>query len=642
MNPESLPVFPHLTEIVAASRSGSLVVTSPPGSGKTTLIPPAILDDLKGDQQLILVQPRRVATRAVVRRIAALRHARLGDEVGYQVRFENATSPGTRLIVSTTGILLRRLIDDLTLPGIATVVLDEFHERTIELDTSFGMLCQLQQTIRPDLRIVVMSATLESQPISRLLNDCPVIDIPGRLFPVEIKYLHRRSLDRLEQQIGGAVDEALRKTAGDVLVFLPGVGEIARAAKQLSGRVDPSIDVCQLFGEMAAEDQDRVLTPSTHRKVILATNIAETSLTIDGVTAVVDSGLARQRRTDASVGIPRLELVPISKASAEQRSGRAGRLEPGICWRLWEAAAHAARPDRDPPEIIRDEPSSTILQLLYWGEREVERFPWIDPPSSVAIESSLTLLKRLGAIDESHDVTEIGKRMVQMPLHPRLARLLISGADYGASIESALAAAMLAERDPFRVGHGDRTAIDRRITASASDIVDRVRWLSTMAMDHDSGVKADCPRETPPYIHRPTAHNVLRVARQLLQWIPREKPPHLIQSADDHETALMRAILDAFPDRLARLRSNSRDRGLMVGGRGVRIDPQSAVRPDELFVGVDIADSTGDATARLISIAHREWLDPSLLHVADELFFNPSRAQVEAAPPNVLHRSIVG
>ncbi len=615
-----LPVASELERIVAAARSGCVVVTAPPGSGKTTLVPPALLDD--GDAGgVILVQPRRLAARAIARRLAHLRGGTVGKEVGYQVRFDCQASPQTRLLVVTTGILLRRLLDDADLPGVATVVLDEFHERTIEMDLALGMLCRIRQTIRPDLRIVVMSATLATERIAEYLGNCPVIHAEGRMYPVQIRHLPRRDLRPLPQQVASAVGLALRETPGHVLVFLPGVGEIVRCRDELAPVANgQDLDLLVLYGDLPAEDQDRVLAPGPRRKVILATNIAETSLTIDGVTAVVDSGQARQMRMNPAVGIPKLERVPISQASADQRAGRAGRTGPGTCWRLWDAASHRARPVAEPPEIRRGDLGEVCLMLAAWGEPQVLDFPWLDPPTSDAMDSAFALLTMLGAIAQNRQVTTIGHQLVRLPTHPRLARLILAGGESGVLRETALTAALLSERDPFRVvDRGNRPPQDRRARRSRSDLADRVAALLAWHRGEAAAY--------PDLVCNPAAaHHVFRVADQLLELAA---PSPSSRTATD-DMALLRSLLTAFPDRLATLRSGSHDRGRMVGGRGVRLDECSHVRGEPLFLCLDLQDAPGEARVRLASAVERDWLPEGSLMQRDELFFNPTRGHVEA------------
>jgi len=634
MTPD-LPVAGVLGEVVAASRDGAVVVTAPPGSGKTTLVPAAVLDDLGPLGSVVLLQPRRLAARAVAHRIARLRGSAVGGEVGYQVRFDSQVGRETRLVVETTGIMLRRLISDITLPGVAAVVLDEFHERSLELDLVLGLLVRLRQTVRPDLRVVVMSATLAAEPVARLLGAgqgdgaaaaaCPVIHAEGRMFPVAIRYLRHGDRRDLEVLVAEAVAAALKSSAGHVLVFLPGVGEIRRcqeAIGQLCERQGHA--VLPLYGDLPPEAQDRVLDDIGRRKVILATNVAETSLTIPGVTAVIDSGLARQSRVSPGTGLPRLELVPISKAAADQRAGRAGRTEPGICWRLWDEAAHHHRPAAEPPEALREDLAGPLLQLLAIGEEH--GFPWLDEPPQEAVERATTLLRRLGAVTRDHSgrdgITPLGRALAGLPAHPRLARLLLAGAAHGVLREASLVAALLSERDPFRTPR-DGGPRDRQAVRTRSDVVDRVLALQVF---HAGGRLAD-PALDP---HPAGAQAVLRAAEQLYGLV--DAP--LADRAADPETATMRALLDAFPDRLACQRPGSQDRGTLVGGRGVRLKG-SRLRGEPLFLAIDLQDAGGEADVRLASAVERAWLDEepaaaANLATREELLWHPSRRQVEA------------
>ncbi len=638
MTPD-LPVADVLGDIVAASRGGAVVVTAPPGSGKTTLVPAAVLDDVQAPGKVALLQPRRLAARAVAHRIARLRGTPLGGEVGYQVRFDVRISRQTRLIVETTGIMLRRLVSDITLPGISAVVLDEFHERSLEMDLILGMLVRLRQTVRPDLRVVVMSATLAAEPVAALLGassgghttaettrNCPVISTEGRIFPVDVRYLKHGDRRDLVDLVAEAVHAALRETTGHVLVFLPGVGEIRRCEDALRPLVErQGHAVLSLYGDLPPEEQDRVIDDLGRRKIILATNVAETSLTIPGVTAVVDSGLARQVRVSPATGLPRLTLVPISKAAADQRAGRAGRTEPGICWRLWDEASHQHRPAAEPPEAVREDIAGPLLQLLALGE--AEDFPWLDRPPQESFERAAALLHQLGATRQDEygrdRITPLGHSLAGLPAHPRLARLLMAGAERGVLREAALAAALLSERDPFRTPRPGTGPRDRQTRRTRSDLVDRVHALEAFA--------------TRQPIHDPTldphpagAHAVLRAAEQLANLVDR---PRAHRPADP-AIALMRALLDAFPDRVARQRSGSQDRGTLVGGRGVRLT-HSRVRGEPLFLAINVHDAGGEADVRLASAVDRVWLDDeplasANLRTAEELLWHPSRRQVEA------------
>jgi ATP-dependent helicase HrpB len=615
----NLPVAGVLADIVAASRTGAVVVTAPPGSGKTTLVPAAILVDLPPGQRLILIQPRRLAARAVARRIAHLRDGELGAEIGYQVRFDKRVSRDTRLTVVTTGILVRRLLDDVALEDTGAVVIDEFHERTLEMDLVFGMLVRLRQTVRPELRIIVMSATLEAEPVAQLLGGAPVIHAEGQPFPVQLRYERRGEKRPLPDLVALRVPEAIRDTGGHVLVFLPGVGEIHRC----QGALAPSVEragcaLMPLFGDLPAEQQDAVLADIGRRKIILATNVAETSLTIDGVTAVIDSGQARQLHTSLATGLPRLELVPISQASAAQRAGRAGRTAPGICWRLWDESSHKSRPAAEKPEVLRSDLAPVLLQLYALGEREA--FPWLDPPPPEALENAHHLLRLLGALDDRDTITPLGQELARLPAHPRLGRLLVAGAERGVLRETAIAAALLSERDPFRSAEfARRGPREYGAVRTRSDVVDRVVALQAFHEGHSLGD----PDLEP---HPGGARNVLRAADQLFSLAEFPRAPR----AANPDLGLMQALLDAFPDRLTKLRAGTQDRALMVGGRGIRIDTASRVRGETLFLSIDLNDTGGEARARLVSAVDRDWLPADLVRTRDELFFNPTKQQVEA------------
>jgi ATP-dependent helicase HrpB len=643
--PADLPVATIVADVVAASRERPVVVTAPPGSGKTMLVPAAILDDLPPRQRVVLLQPRRLAARAVAAGIARLRDVALGGEVGYQVRFDARVGRDTRLFVETTGIMLRRLLSDMELPGVSAVVLDEFHERTIEMDLVLGLLVRVRQTVRPDLRIVVMSATLAAEPVARLLGEAAadgrpaaILSAAGRLFPVDVRHAPRGPRRELEETVAEAVAEAVRATAGHVLVFLPGVGEIARCERAVAptaGR--QGIAVVPLSGDMPPERQDAALADLGCRKIVLATNVAETSLTIPGVTAVVDSGLARRSSVAPATGLPRLELVPISRASAEQRAGRAGRTGPGLCLRLWDEAAHHHRPEADPPEAVRDDVSAAVLQLVACGEHR--GFPWLDPPPPAAIEHARTLLAQLGAIDRGatadDDVaTALGRELALLPAHPRLGRLLHAGAAHGVLHETALAAALLAERDPFRAqarsGRGPRDTTTVRIR---SDLAERVAVLEALAAGRPPG-------RTDLEPHPGAVRSVLRAAEQLERLMTGHGEASAPggaaapAAAAELEPRLMRALLEAFPDRVARLRPGGQDRGTMVGGRGVRLDG-SRVRGEPFFLAIDVNDVGGEAGVRLASAVEAGWLESgpaadAMLRCVDELLFHPTRRQVEA------------
>jgi ATP-dependent helicase HrpB len=625
-----LPIDEILPQVKRELAHGpNLVICAPPGAGKTTRVPPALLDPaLSITGRILVLQPRRMAARAAARRIAAEQAVSLGEEIGYQVRFDQRISSRTRLAVVTEGILLRMLHDEPLLESVEAVIFDEFHERNLNSDLALGMARRIQQTVRPELRILVMSATLDAAPIAAFLGGCPVIQSTGRMFPVAITYSGVAEKRPLAALVARGIERVLANTSGDVLAFLPGVGEIRQAAAEtqtLARKHD--LAVFPLYGDLPPEEQDAVLMPSERRKLVLATNVAETSLTIPGITAVVDSGLARQLRFDSSVGLDRLVLGPISRASADQRAGRAGRTESGVCLRLWEERSHAHRPAFEFPEIERVDLASAVLQLWSWGETDVLSFPWFQPPSQAAVDAALALLTRLEAI-EGRSLTLLGRTLARLPVHPRIARLLVEGDRQGCLSQAALAAAMLSERDPFlrsgpsgqqRAGAGTPRTAARYV--SRSDVLDRVAALEEFETHGQT--------ETPFGSINPGAAAFVRRAReQLVAEVRGQQTDRPSVTDRSLSEALLRALLAAFPDRVARRRDSSTGKGVMVGGRGVRLAPQSAVTEAELFVCVDVDAGQTEAVVRQASAIERDWLPARRLRTADEVFFHPTQKSV--------------
>ncbi len=508
-----LPIDEVLPQIVTELRTArAVVLRAPTGAGKTTRVPPAVLDQVvKESGAVVVLQPRRITARACARRIAFERNVPLGGEVGYQVRFDRCMGRQTRIQVVTEGIFLRMLQDDPFLERVAAVIFDEFHERSLNSDLALAMVCRVQEAVRPELKIVVMSATLDAEPIARWLDGCPTVESRGRLHPVEIAYREDPHHRPISERTTDAVAQILDRTPGDVLVFLPGVGEIRQTARRLEPLAAArNLAVLQLYGDLPAEKQDEVFAPINRRKIVLSTNVAETSLTIEGVTAVVDTGLARSLRFDPRVGMDRLELVPISQASADQRAGRAGRTQPGVCLRLWPERTHRQRPAMEEPEIRRLDLAGPMLELRAWGERDPAAFPWFEAPPAASLQQAESLLRLLGATDAKGNVTEIGRAMARLPVSPRLARMLLEGQRLGHAPAVALAAALLSERDPF--GRGDDGPPSRRRVASDSDcdVSDRVAALDEFEVS--GRVDSAFGR-----IHRGTAQFVLHVRDQLLR-----------------------------------------------------------------------------------------------------------------------------
>ncbi len=648
----SLPIDEALPEIVAAVREkGVAVVQAPPGAGKTTRVPPALATVVEG--RVIVVEPRRVAARAAARRIAEEQGWALGREVGYQVRFERLASAATRLLVVTEGVALNLLHADPFLTGVGALVFDEFHERNLASDLALALARKVRQEVRPDLALVVMSATLEAAPVAAFLGGAPVVASAGRQWPVEIELLARRDERPLPAQVASSVRRLLAETSGDLLVFLPGVREIERSSEALAELArEHGLRVLPLYGDLTPEQQDEALRPGAsegRRRVVLATNVAETSVTLEGVSAVVDSGLARILEHDPGCGLDRLVVARISQASAEQRAGRAGRQGPGRCLRLWTAAEQASLSRRSTPEILRVDLAGAVLQLLAWGETDVFTFGWFEAPERGRLEQALELLARLGA-NGPRGLTALGRRMASLPLHPRLARLLLAGEEHGCLRQAALAAALLSERSPFERRAGVGPAATTR-----SDLEDRVLALDRFARTGRAGEG----------LRAGGARRVLQVADQLAGWLgqrpsPQPSPrsrgargPEEERSARERSQprgseegrlgssassgALARSLLAAFPDRLARRREPGSRRGLMVGGRGVRLAPESGVSSVELFLCLEIdAGARGEraeAWVRMASEVEREWLvdlGPEVVTRTVETSFDAARERVAA------------
>jgi ATP-dependent helicase HrpB len=607
-----LPVQECLPEIIAAVRhSTPVVLKAPPGAGKTTGVPPALIEQgVAGAGQVLLIQPRRLAARAAASRLAKILGTNLGGHVGYHVRFDKRISRETKLIAMTPGILLRRFHADPLLENVSCVLLDEFHERSLEMDLALGMLHRIRTALRPELRLVVMSATLDPGPLVDFLGDSAAITSEGRFFPVDVSYAKRLNRDPVDQQVAAILPAALKATDGDLLVFLPGVGEIRRTHRTVEPTAQAAgCTILELYGDLQPDRQDAVLSESPQRKIILATNVAETSITIPGVTGVIDSGLARVMRFDPHVGLPKLQLEPISQASAEQRAGRAGRTGPGVCHRLWPAATHGSRRACDTPEIERCDFSDALLTLAAWGERDVFNFPWLTPPPEQAVASATQLLIRLDAIAEDGGLTPLGVQMLSLPLHPRLARFMLEAAKLGIRDDAALAAAMLTERDPFR---GDQPNRPVSAAEGGCDVTDRVTRLRAFLDGDSSEVQ-----------NRSAAKQVRRVATQIRR-MTADVPDESSHGDQPASVRIRKALLSAYPDRVALRRKPRGDRGVMVGGRGVRLHPSSLARIGELFLCIDVDSKGTEATVRSATVIDESWLDSRLIREVDEPYFNPT------------------
>ncbi|HXJ42963.1 MAG TPA: ATP-dependent helicase HrpB [Bryobacteraceae bacterium] len=536
-----LPIDALLPEILAHLRRGpNLVIEAAPGAGKTTRVPPALLTLGPGD--VLVLEPRRIAARMAARRVSEEMGEQVGGTVGYQVRFEEVAGPQTRLRFLTEGVLTRRLISDPRLKSVSTVVLDEFHERHLDTDLALTLLRRLQLTSRPDLRIVVMSATLDPAPIAAYLGDCPCVSSEGRLY--ELRVTHTAySPAPLEEQVSGALESVVTSSPGDILVFLPGAAEIRRAARNVEGLARRhNLLIAPLYGDLSPEEQDRAVAPATQRKVILSTNLAESSITIEGVRAVIDSGLARVASDSPWTGVPSLEVKRISKASADQRAGRAGRTGPGIVVRLYTAEDFHRRPARDLPEILRRELSQLCLQLEVAGIHDPTELDWLDAPPAAALDAAERLLDRLRARDEE------ARRMAQLPLPPRLARLLLDAKALRAGQRGARIAAILSS--------GQR--------------------IQTLDDEPDQRTRA--------------------VFSQLRRFTSTDR--------DTSEAAIGRALLAAFPDRVGRARPG----GTVLLSNGTSATIQNP--PGEFLVAIDL-EERNDKPASVIRLAHAiqpDWL----------------------------------
>ena len=560
-----LPVDPFIPEIVARLREDrALVVTAAPGAGKTTRVPPALAED----GPALVLQPRRIAARSLARRIAEERGWTIGHEVGWHVRFERQFGPSTRVLLATEGILTARLQDDPLLSDFRTIVLDEFHERSVHADLGLALARQAWRA-RDDLRIVVMSATLDSQAVSAFLDGCPVVDVPGLAHPLEIRYAADASLTQ-------AMHAAAASTGGQILVFLPGAAEIRRAASELAPAAAVlDVGLVTLHGSMDPAEQDAALAPSQGRRAILATNIAETSLTVPGVRAVIDTGLQKVARYDPDRAIDSLETERVSSDSADQRAGRASRLGPGLAIRLWNGRDRL-RPHRE-PDIARIDLSGPCLEILAWGGNPAA-FEWFEPPSGEGIARALHLLERLGAFSGGA-LTPLGGRMARLPLHPRLSRILL---DAGGAWDVALACAALAERHLPPV---------RARAATSCDLLE--------VIEHD----------VPPH--------VTRVARTLQVLVAASRAPAA------GERGLRRAIFSGYADRVGRRRAPGSDRVLLASGHGGVIGAESGVTSGDFIAAIDVtAGRRGDLTearVRSASVVDREWLEPDASSVDHEL-----------------------
>ena len=631
--PQSLPIYDLDEEIVAAlTRGNRLILQAPTGSGKSTQVPQILLDGgILGGGRCVILQPRRLAARMLAARVASERSVRLGGEVGYQIRLDNVSSKETKILFVTEGILLRQMLADPQLRGISTLVFDEFHERHLYGDITLARALDLQDTMRPDLKIVVMSATLDGAELQGYLKPAEILTSEGRMFPVEISHLsHDPKDDPVWETATDAVAEHFENTEGDVLVFMPGAYEIQRTIRELQGRLGGRCAVLPLHGELPAAEQDRAVNRSHGRKVIVSTNVAETSLTIDGVTLVVDSGLARMARYDPNRGINTLLIEKISAASAAQRAGRAGRTAPGLCVRLWTERDHTRRPLRELSEIKRLDLAETLLSLKAAGVGDLQTFRWIEPPEVQALARAETLLRDLGALDGAGEITPIGRRMLNFPVHPRYARMFIAAEELGCVRSAALIAALTQTRSMLlRV---DKKTEDERAEIFSGGTSDFLVLMRVFEWARSRDFRMNECRTLG--IHSDSARQVAKLFEQFLDIAHAEAL--LLEDTPPNDSDIAKCVLAGFADQVAVRRGTGTLVCDIVHGRRGLLARQSVASGSSLLVAAEIAEIEGrDGDARvLLSLAteiQESWLRemfPQDFSEKAEHFFDKSQNRV--------------
>lgn len=675
MKPRELPIYELADEIVRSLRaSPRLILEAPTGSGKSTQVPQILLDqNLLGDKEIVILQPRRLATRMLARRVAFERGARLGDEVGYQIRFEKVTSGKTRIRFVTEGVLLRQLLQDPELFGVGAILFDEFHERHLYGDITLARVRQLQETTRPDLLLVVMSATLESDKLQKYLAPCPVLTSGGRMHPVSIEYLRRPVRSESYPIWELAADEFRRlasETEGDVLIFMPGKYEILRTISAL--RSSPGSDrflALPLFSELPPAEQDAALAPSDRRKVIVATNVAETSLTIDGIRLVIDSGVARIARFDPRRGINTLYIEKISRAAADQRAGRAGRTAPGHCLRLWTESEHLERAAQELPEVKRLDLAEVVLTLKASGVEQIDQFRWLEPPDPKALENAEQLLTDLGALGSARPssasggaappsplsvpetasralpgasvLTSLGRRMLAFPVHPRYARMLLAAEKENCVRGVALIAALTQGRNLLRRGDGKATRNEREDVLGSDDESDLFVLLRAFRFAEKN--RFDPRRCATIGVNAGAAREAGQLWEQFLEIAQREG-----LATDEGEAkpgAMARCVLAGFPDQVAlRLDQGTLRCALVHRRRGV-LARESVVHRARLLTASEIREvETGEGERQvLLTLAtaiEEDWLRelfPEAIEEKTELVYDRSLRRVVGLTTTSFH-----
>jgi ATP-dependent helicase HrpB len=628
-----LPVDAALPELTAALRaSNAAVLVAPPGAGKTTRVPLVLADEPWAQQRRILVlEPRRLAARAAAERMAKTLGENVGDTVGLRVRFGSKISRRTRIEIVTEGVFTRLLLDDPALQGVAAVLFDEFHERSLDADLGLALARDAQQGLREDLRLLVMSATIDAARIAGLLGAARVITAEGRAFSVETRYLGRDARP-IEPQIADAIARATRAEPGSLLAFLPGAAEIRRTRALLEGRLDPSCDVVALYGALAGVEQDRAIAPAPRgrRKIVLATSIAETSITIESVRVVIDSGLARVPRYEPDVGVTRLETVRVSRAAADQRRGRAGRTAPGICYRLWDEPQTAALEAYSRPEILSADLSGFTLDLAAWGAAP-EHLAFLDPPPRPALAEAKALLAGLGAIDGDGRITEEGRMLRRLPLPPRLARMVIDAAAQGAALQAAEIAALIGERG---LG-GDDVDLTRRLDALHRDRSPRARDARMMARRWAETAKA---AYSPLSLSHPSplVGESGAGGRSSARHLPTPTPVPSPQEGGEERTATEQISVGvllalAYPERIAKNRGGVAGAFLLANGRGAQVDAASALAREPFLAVAELAGSAAAGRILLaapITLPEIEARFAERIEAREEVGFDPATASL--------------
>ena len=587
-----LPIDDILPELKRTlEHTTTALLQAPPGAGKTTRVPLALLDaPWRDGKTILMLEPRRLAARSAARFMAKQLGEKPGQTVGYRTRLDTKVSSATRIEVVTEGILTRLIQADPMLESYAAVLFDEFHERSLQADLGLALVRESQQALREDLRVLVMSATLDTAPIARVLGEVPVLSSEGRAFPVEVVYWPapaQARRDRIADRVVGAVQEALQDQTGSVLVFLPGAGEIRRVAQQLQGTVADNVVIAPLYGNLKSDEQDRAIAPAQagQRKVVLATAIAETSLTIEGVRVVIDCGQQRRAVFDANSGMTRLVTGRVSKASAEQRKGRAGRVEPGVCYRLWSESEQFGLADFTPPEIQEADLAPLVLELAQWGARSPDQMAWVDAPPQAHWDQAVTLLQWLDLLAHDGAITDHGKRARELGIHPRLAHMVIRGRTLGLGSLAADLAALLGERDLLGPGAG-------------ADLHERVRLLRG-ERGHD---RVDPAR----------LQSVRQASKRLLGEAPVSREPPT-------ETEVGRLLALAYPDRIGRRRSGQTPRYQLSNGKGATLREDDALGRNDWLVAADLDGQSREATIYLAAPVQLADLEQDLADHIQEL-----------------------